>query len=144
MAPLPSPSLGSGAESAAAATTTLPDLTLTLGVLLLGSWTNSILLTIEGHQLYTYFHSSTPNSDSRWLKGTIVGLACNDLVSTVGGAYASVWWYCVNQWGREEVLQRQVWGIAGEFFFASLESRQVLGAGAQELPHGLCGISQSL
>ncbi|KAF8142493.1 hypothetical protein K438DRAFT_1877946 [Mycena galopus ATCC 62051] len=79
---------------------------ITLGALLVGTWANSILYTIEVRQTAYYYRNF---KHDRWtLKLLVSSAIAIDSVSMIAN-YASVYLYTITHWGDLAYMQDQYW-----------------------------------
>ncbi|KAJ6599677.1 hypothetical protein DFH09DRAFT_1303060 [Mycena vulgaris] len=79
---------------------------ITLGALLMGTWANSILYTIEVIQAAYYYRHF--KHDNWMLKLLVSSTIAIDSVSMIAN-YASVYLYTITHWGDLAYLQNQYW-----------------------------------
>ncbi|KAM0750120.1 hypothetical protein T439DRAFT_356769 [Meredithblackwellia eburnea MCA 4105] len=75
-----------------------------LGALLLGSWANIVLYTVEVFQLWRYF--SLYPQDGKLIKSSVVLASVSDSVSTIV-TLVTVYQYTITNWGNVLYLLRQ-------------------------------------
>ncbi|KAJ6525047.1 hypothetical protein DFH09DRAFT_1188961 [Mycena vulgaris] len=83
-------------------------LDITLGALLVGTWANSMLYTVEVIQAAYYY--SHFKHDNWMLKLLVTSAIAIDSVSMIAN-YASVYLYTITHWGNLAYLQDQYWPI---------------------------------
>ncbi|KAF8179333.1 hypothetical protein K438DRAFT_1977394 [Mycena galopus ATCC 62051] len=78
----------------------------TLGTLLVGTWANSILYTVEVFQAVDYYRDF---KDDNWMLKLLV--SCTIAIDSVSmfANYASVYLYTITHWGDMPYLQNQYW-----------------------------------
>ncbi|KAJ6454387.1 hypothetical protein C8R45DRAFT_1222855 [Mycena sanguinolenta] len=77
-----------------------------LGALLVGTWANSILYTVEIIQAYHYYRHF--KRDNWTLKLLVSSAIASDSVSMIAN-YASVYLYTITHWGDSAYLENQYW-----------------------------------
>ncbi|KAJ6626087.1 hypothetical protein B0H10DRAFT_572233 [Mycena sp. CBHHK59/15] len=88
-----------------------------IGALLIGTWVNSMLLSIEMEQAI-YYYTNFPN-DNWMLKCLVTTALTVDAVSALCN-YASVYLYCITHWGEPTYLQNQYWPVPLYLFATGL------------------------
>ncbi|KAJ6549611.1 hypothetical protein DFH09DRAFT_1169121 [Mycena vulgaris] len=83
-------------------------LDITLGALLVGTWANSILYTVEVIQAAYYYRHF--KHDNWMLKSLVASAIAIDSVSMIAN-YASVYLYTTIHWGNLAYLQNQYWPL---------------------------------
>ncbi|KAJ6525053.1 hypothetical protein DFH09DRAFT_1188984 [Mycena vulgaris] len=83
-------------------------LDITLGALLVGTWANSMLYTVEVIQAAYYYRHF--KHDNWTLKLLVTSAIAIDSVSMIAN-YASVYLYTITHWGNLAYLQNQYWPI---------------------------------
>ncbi|KAJ7078769.1 hypothetical protein C8R44DRAFT_863044 [Mycena epipterygia] len=83
---------------------------LSLGCLLISSWANSVLFTLELKEIFKYF--SRYKHDPVFNK-IMVLIALSGDILTVFACLSSTYLYMVSHWGEVDYVVSQPWGIAG-------------------------------
>ncbi|KAJ7848357.1 hypothetical protein B0H14DRAFT_2768096 [Mycena olivaceomarginata] len=83
---------------------------LILGCLLVASWVNMVLFTVELNQIFMYF--TRYKREPTFNKVVVVVALSGDLL-TVVSSLTTVYLYMVTHWGETEYLSTQPWSIPG-------------------------------
>ncbi|KAH8823735.1 hypothetical protein DL96DRAFT_1558638 [Flagelloscypha sp. PMI_526] len=79
-----------------------------IGAILIGTWTNSVLLAYEANMAYKYFKKCrNDRALTRWAVAFLLVLD----VATSLFEYVTVYMYAVTEWGSKEFLAKQPWTL---------------------------------
>ncbi|KAF7291370.1 hypothetical protein MIND_01281500 [Mycena indigotica] len=100
----------------------MPSLDIVTGALLVGTWVNSLLYSVEASQVIRYFRSF-PNDDW-YLKALVISAFLLDTASAVGN-YAAVYLYTITHAGDMLYLSNQNWTFPLLIFTTGLVAAEV-------------------